>query len=126
MVGEQQSYDETNLDIYTDDDIDPLENRIQLFHEKLEKKQEEDANLRKLLRDKGLESQEGLQKQIGLEAQESLQNYKMQEVELAMVKLVVLWVKQGYRPFTIGIANWFCIFIMCFSSCGRIAMMKVF
>ena len=33
MVGEQQSYDETNLDIYTDDDIDPLENRIQLFHE---------------------------------------------------------------------------------------------
>jgi predicted ABC-type ATPase len=78
MIGEQQSYDETNLDIYTADDIDPLENRIQLFHEKLEKKQEEDANLRKLLRDKGLESQEGLQKQIGLEAQESFA--KLQDV----------------------------------------------
>ena len=43
MIGEGQSFDETNLDIYTADDIDPLENRIQLFHEKLEKKQEEDV-----------------------------------------------------------------------------------
>ena len=78
MIGEGQSFDETNLDIYTADDIDPLENRIQLFHEKLEKKQEEDVNLRKLLQDKGFDSQENLQKQIGLEAQESFA--KLQDV----------------------------------------------
>ena len=78
MIGEGQSFDETNLDIYTADDIDPLENRIQLFHEKLEKKQEEDVNLRKLLQDKGFDSQESLQKQIGLEAQESFA--KLQDV----------------------------------------------
>lgn len=78
MIGEGQSFDETNLDIYTADDIDPLENRIQLFHEKLEKKQEEDVNLRKLLQDKGFDSQENLQKQIGLEAQETFS--KLQDV----------------------------------------------
>ena len=78
MIGEGQSFDETNLDIYTADDIDPLENRIQLFHEKLEKKQEEDVNLRKLLQDKGFDSQESLQKQIGLEAQESFA--KLQDI----------------------------------------------
>ena len=74
MIGEGPSFDETNLDIYTSDDVDPLENRIQLFHEKLDKKQNEDINLQKLLQDKGLQSQEALQKQIGFEAQQSFEN----------------------------------------------------
>ncbi len=74
MIGEGPSFDETNLDIYTSDDVDPLENRIQLFHEKLDKKQNEDVNLQKLLQDKGLQSQEALQKKIGFEAQQSFEN----------------------------------------------------
>jgi predicted kinase len=74
MIGEGQSFDETNLDIYTSEDVDPLENRIELFHERLNKKLEEDVNLKKLLKDKGLDSQEALQKQIGFEAQQSFEN----------------------------------------------------
>ena len=45
-----------------------------MFHEKLEKKQNEDVNLKKLLQDKGLQSQDALQKKIGFEAQQSFEN----------------------------------------------------
>jgi len=76
MIGEGQSFDETNLDIYTSTDVDPLENRIELFHERLNKKIKEDVNLRKLLKDKGLDSQEALQKQIGIEAQDAFQKFQ--------------------------------------------------
>jgi len=79
MIGEGPSFDETNLDVFTEADADPVENRIELFHTFLEKKLEEDVNLRKLLRDKGLDSQEALQKQIGIEAQQSFQ--KLQDVK---------------------------------------------
>ena len=52
-----------------------LDTRLLQFHEMLDKKQNEDINLKKALADKGLDSQESIQKQIGIDAQESFKKY---------------------------------------------------
>ena len=52
-----------------------LDTRLLQFHEMLDKKQNEDINLKKALADKGLDSQDSIQKQIGIDAQEAFKKY---------------------------------------------------
>ena len=49
--------------------------RLLQFHEILEKKQNEDINLKKALAEKGLDSQISIQKQIGIDAQEAFKKF---------------------------------------------------
>ena len=50
--------------------------RIDSFHSILDKKQEEDINLKKALEDRGISTKEAIEKTIGLDAQESLKKFQ--------------------------------------------------
>tara|TARA_S200002703_G_scaffold5754_3_gene6503 strand:- start:611 stop:3979 length:3369 start_codon:yes stop_codon:yes gene_type:complete len=78
MIGDGPSFDETNLDVYSGTNQDFTDHRIDLFHNSLNKKLEEDVNLRNALREKGLDTKEGLERQIGIDAQDALK--KMADV----------------------------------------------